>query len=182
MGQYIHVGLCTRMTVSPAALSRSSPAITIDEVERGLSAHPVDLSLFVRSEDEAQIQWVLRDEVLDAGLVPFLKDQFLMMPRGQSPERSALLDRLGSQRGLDATLRFIEDEGGYILHRLRTTEVVTAGKWRSFVKVEFEQISYLMEGKALLECYDDLFHYLGRVLALQSAQHPIAGAASLHIC
>ena len=70
-----------------------------------------------------------------------------------------------------------------MLHPMEHEESLPIGRWHhQRVRVVFEEIISLTEGKALLECYNDLFRYLGHVIAQQRQQHPIAAATQVTLC
>ena len=74
----------------------------------------------------------------------------------------------------------IAEEGSWILRPSRFTQFFTTRKWRHRLCSEIAMITYLTEGKALLECHDKLFRYLERMIALQKEQHPLA--AAVRVC
>lgn len=70
----------------------------MDELTQSISARPLDLALFERRDAPGELRWSLREDVLNTGLIPFLRAQFLMVKDLLSPEQSQLLAALSQQR------------------------------------------------------------------------------------
>ena len=74
MGQYVQVGICTKLAFYAPDLEPCQTSATITN-RRSVSS-TIDLSLFDRGQSGEELAWTLRSGMLEAGLVEFLQSQW----------------------------------------------------------------------------------------------------------
>jgi hypothetical protein len=153
----------------------------VDEVAAAISEQSIDLSLFTKKEDAETVTWELPEAMLNDGLVDFLRDQFLLTRTTLADEQATLLAKLTAAGTWERMLGIIEEDGGWVLHRGRFKEHFTVGKWRFGISVWLDLNVYVVEGKAMLECYANLFRYMEKSIARQRTRYPLAAAVKVCI-
>jgi len=53
--------------------------------------------------------------------------------------------------------------------------------WHDSINVYYDIIVFFMDGKIIMECYRDIFHYFEHMIRLQKDKHPVAGAVKVVI-
>ena len=115
MGQYIQIGICTKLIVEQAGIARAKTFV--DEVAAAISEQSIDLSLFAKKEDTETVTWELPEAMLNDGLVDFLRDQFLLTRTTLADEQATLLAELTDAGTWERRLGVIEEDGDWVLHR-----------------------------------------------------------------
>jgi hypothetical protein len=179
MASYIQVGVCTDVIIHKADLARAR--ITQDEAVQKLTGEFIDPSMFIAHEDADELRWALPGELVETGLVPFLRAQYALLG-GHAP------------RDPEATLAMIAGAGGYegIVALARTRpmpefqagtlgEVLSVGPARRALRVRTDALIYLIDGKAIMEQYRQLFTYMEALIHGQKERFPIAAAVKVFL-
>jgi hypothetical protein len=179
MASYIQVGVCTDVIIDKADFARAR--ITRDEAVQKLTGELLDLSMFIEHEDADELRWTLPGELVETGLVPFLRAQYALLGRH-------------APRDPEATLALIAGAGGYegivALARARPMpefqagtlgEILSIGPARRALPIRTDVLIYLIEGKAIMEEYGQLFAYMEALIHGQKGQFPIAAAVKVFL-
>jgi hypothetical protein len=179
MGSYIQVGVCTDVIIHKADLARAR--ITQDEAVQELTDELLDLSMFIEHEDADELRWTVPRELVETGLVPFLRAQYALLGRHapRDPEATlAMIAGAGRYEGIVALARaraMPEFQAGTL------GEVLSIGPAGRALPVRTDVLIYLIEGKAFLEEYGQLFTYMESLIHGQKEQFPIAAAVKVFL-
>jgi hypothetical protein len=126
-------------------------------------------------------RWTLKPEFLGAPLVSFLEAQDrLRNGRAKIAGRPELLARLASLTSWDDVLDLAEKQEYFEFSPF--TERYTPDRYaQSPPLMDVTTLVYLTDGKAILECWQNLFAYLEHVIALQADRFPIARVVTLAV-
>jgi hypothetical protein len=176
MGQYIEIGVCTEVRVAKAHLRRYK--LSLAELREALQEE-LGLHLFDEVETEAEHVWQIQERLLTQGFAEFLRHQRAMTRQMSRPEAEAFLVALEACQSAAEVHALIESEAyseAFVLWRGRSREDLVVGRWKHRVPAELIVLLYLLEGKVIMECYQNLFRYLRSALAYQKVEHPIVEA------
>ena len=176
MGTYMTVGIYTKVGISKSQGSFEKHGS--DGILGSLS-EKLDTSLYDMKESEKDIEWTIKNEVLVNQLLPFLKRQFEYFPN--KDECSGILDDLSKLNSGDEIIA-LSKEGNYQRFQFdKGFDSLSIGKWKDYLKYFYNEIIYCLEGKASMESYYNIFHYLEQMIRLQRQEFPIAGAVKITI-
>lgn len=178
MGQYIQIGVCQQVQVATDALARTG--VTVADVQSAIGAD-LDLSLFDLHESPEALVWTLKEPLLRDGLVPFVTRQLQLVKPALDDEYLEFLPTLAACRDTPEILSRVQTDGSWMLRLYQHREELDLPWRRRGVYAHFSLLVYLTEGKALLECYNDLFRYMQRTITFQKAEFPLAAAVKVCI-
>lgn len=175
MGQFLCVGICRKITIGKKNLKMESDQ---ENFVKALGER-FDLNLYDSSEDEMELRWDIKRDVLENGLLDFLKAQFESCCN--EVEYLDLLETLRSAKTYENIIALAEDKYDEKFQEDYTTEFdIELGFGRS-VGVNYAIIIYLLQGKIMMESYHTIFKYFDRMIRLQKGKYPIAGAVKVFI-
>ncbi|MCC2624296.1 MAG: hypothetical protein K0R14_169 [Burkholderiales bacterium] len=149
-------------------------------LEREININKYDLTI-----DKEQYIWQLKPDNLNGDdLVPFLQAQYSMY----DPERALKLNEeiaINLKGKLkNEILQMTENGKGFsrcaklihINHYIRIPEI-------SFnsIEIDYELLTFFVDGKIIMECYDNILFYFERLIRLQVQNYPIADCVKVAI-
>lgn len=157
MGQYLEVGIAISLTVSKKK-RRWDTIYTREQIEEELREN-INLDLYeLKEEDNEYLYWQIKRNEFVENISEFLTEQSSFYGRPVSTELMALLET----KDYDQIIRAAKDKQYYEFQMIEG-----GGKFSYLmenVDVYGESITFFTEGKAYLECYYNLFRYMGKLL------------------
>lgn len=154
MGQYIYLTVATNIVVAKEKrFNKEIP--NIKNVKEELGKY-FCMDLYDEYEDEESIGFELKKDVLDKYLYDFLVEQSHLLRYGDKVREDVL--KLKS-RDPEEMLQMIRDCHLDFIH-YQDNDYMYQRYFSDGLPVYLEGITYLSEGKALLECYHELFEYI----------------------
>jgi len=143
----------------------------------------VDLGKFDFIENDNWYIWEIKDSVLeDKTFVPFLKQQF----RYYDPSKVNELDQLASMSAQEIK-NFAKEQpiikGTYCFQFVKNLidwEYVDDIRYHT-VDVYYNMLCFFIDGKIIMECYNDILHYFEELIRLQKKEYPIATCVKVMI-
>lgn len=172
MGQYIGFGIATKITVKKAN-SRTWHLSTKDELLEKLKKN-IDLKIFDVTEDDDYLFLEIKHELFEKNIVQFISEQLHKIDEKNYHDDLEELKELNG-KSYEELLRKVHK--GYF-------QFLEGNKFTNDVSYLINDgsdcyadiIMYFCEGKAILECYSDLFTYI-RNLIIKSSDNPLKEAA-----
>ncbi|MGL5151859.1 MAG: hypothetical protein ACRC7N_14930 [Clostridium sp.] len=166
MGQYISFTLTHNIKVSKENLQRYN--ISKEEILKSLDKE-FDTTLYDLIEFEEYFELRAKEELFNKNtLKGFLKEQFELF----NCTEDELFDKLDSLDSYEDIVNFAEDKPFCNFQEQTGVYGVRCGGWNSF-RVHTMGIIFFLEGKAYLECYDEMFNYIRRLI-VKSSDYEIA--------
>lgn len=179
MASYIQVGICTDVIIHKADLARAR--ITQDEAVQSLTSEFLELSMFIAHEDANELRWTLPRELVETGLVPFLRAQYALLGRHAPQDPEATLATIAGAGGYEGIVALAKARSIPELEVGRLGDFLSVGPARRELPVRTEVLIYLVEGKAILEEYRQLFTYMEALIHEQKDRFPIAAAVKMFL-
>ncbi len=183
MGQYLAIGLVTVVVASKTEMEKGkiSQAELIAEMERQLHFAP---ALFELQETADSLRFLLKQDVLQAQLLPFLEEFYPFVYDEDDEDGSGkALTRL---RATEPSTWLEVAEGKYFYSfqedRYGHGDTLYFKKdFRPKVRISYKHILLSMEGKIIMEEYGRQFHFFKHCMVQAFAKHPLAGALRVYI-
>ena len=179
MGTYIQVGVCTDVTIPKAALTKAH--LTREEAVRRPRCEFLDLSMFIEHEDADERRWTLPREFVETGLVPFLRAQYALFGHHVPKDPEAILERIAQARSYEGIVALAKTRSIPEFQTSTLGEILSIYLSRGVLPVRAKVLIYLVEGKATMEGYGQLFAYMEALIHGQKGQVPIAAAVKVFL-
>lgn len=175
MGQFMCVGVCRKITIYKDDLKNGA---SLDKADEPLNKE-VNLSLYDKFEDDETATWIIKKDLLEEGLVDFIKAQLEIYDPEQ--DFSSLYDAIRKAKTYDKIIEMAEATYGEHFQKAKYTHSwIDLGGFDS-TKVHYTLIVFLVAGKIFMECYSRIFNYFGKMIALQKDKFPIAETVKIMI-
>ena len=138
-----------------------------------------DIPLYDKEEDEKEIKWAMREEILVNQLTPFLERQFEYF--ADQDGCAELIDGLSKLNSGDEIIALSREGSHQNFQFDYGYDILSIERYGSSFRYSYKRIAYCMEGKASIESHYNIFHYLEQMIHLQSQEFPIAGSVKLAI-
>jgi hypothetical protein len=179
MASYIQVGICTDVIIHKADLARAR--ITQDEAVQNLTSDFLDPSMFIAHEDTDELRWALPRELVETGLVPFLRAQYTLLGHHAPRDFEATLSRIAGAGGYEGIVALAKAEPMPEFQMGTLGELLSVRPFRRELPIQTNVLIYLIEGKAIMECYRQLFTYIEALVHGQRDRFPIAAAVKVFV-
>jgi len=176
MGTYLCAGICTKIQIVKKDMT--SKKITLEEIIEDLQRE-IELGLFDKEEDEDTIYWSIKRKYIEYGLIDFLKSQYeIYNKKGDYYEYYREIEKA---KTFGKILKLAKKPLGQNFHSLhRPSYLMIDRNWKD-INVYYDIIVFFMDGKIIMECYRDIFHYFEHMIRLQKDKYPVAGAVKVVI-
>jgi hypothetical protein len=179
MGTYIQVGVCIEASISKLALARAQ--ITKEDAARRLPGELLDLTNFVLNEDADVMRWTLPKELVEEGLIPFLRAQYALFRNHAPQDAEAILGRIAEAGSYERIVALARTRSMPAFQASTMGEILSLGLHRDRLPVRRDMLVYVVAGKALIEDYTQFFAYVEELIHTQKDQFPIAAAVRVFL-
>lgn len=181
MGTYLAVGVRVKMSVQKDELTESK--VTPEQLVKSYYEGP-DAELWEYHEENNVVKILLKPSLLQSQLYGFLDAQFDLMNLRNLDKKEAeeTLHSVHACKSYEEILDFAESGRSPFLQRSRNMDYYYLNEWRSqYIRIYYEMLIFLMEGKVMMESYKTAFEYLTSLLRNQRDKFSIAGALEVAI-
>jgi hypothetical protein len=182
MGTYLATGIVQEIVIDKRDIK--SKDITSDILQRHLK-DKLDITCYNYSENSDQYLWKIKPEIIELGLTEFLDTQFSMYKDYKDKYMIKTLDQLTKAK--TATEIILLALSGDLInfqllkpitHHIRVTR---DNGFDEIIILSYRIISYFLDGKIIMETYNNIFRYFEHNIRLQSKTHPIARCVKVMI-
>lgn len=169
MGQYIQVGICYKFNVMKKDLIECNMSKD-DLIE--VMGKKVDINCYNIEESNEEYSFKIIDELLsNLELISFLKEQYKFFGVDDSEQ---IFNDINKLNGYHDIVKFADRKPYQNFQESRNVEDIRFGYWKSFT-VKYNNILFFINGKAYMECYNDLLMYIENLIKHKNS-HKISGA------
>jgi hypothetical protein len=179
MGTYIQVGVCIEVSISKLALARAQ--ITKEDAARRLPGELLDLTNFILNEDEDAIRWTLPKEIVEEGLIPFLRAQYALFRDHAPKEPEDILGRIAKAGSYERIVALARTRSMPAFQASTMGGLLSLGLLRDRLPVRGDMLVYVVAGKALIEDYAQFFAYVEELIHTQKDRFPLAAAVKVFL-
>ena len=179
MGTYLATGIVQCITIDKR-YQDITPGKIIEQLRNEL-----DIDCYNYSEDVSGYYWRIKPEVLEDGLVEFLDTQFKMYKNIQDKSMETALEELDKAKNGDEIIALASSK---TLIRFRLLEpiihyikVIRDNGFDDDITVYYSLISYFLDGKIIMECYNNILKYFEHNIRLQNEKHPLVNCVKVMI-
>lgn len=175
MGQYIQAGICYQIGASKKDMNRSD--VKIDDVKKELGKE-LSLDLYESGENESEYFFSLKPEIIEKNdLSEFLSEQYKLL-NVDKKYSDGIISRLKETGSAEDIINLAEQKEFANFQDSGTRGLIECG-WNR-IAVGYCTIIFMLEGKILMEAYNDFLLYVERLIR-KSSKHRISGAVKVFI-
>jgi hypothetical protein len=173
MGQYLATGIVTQINL---LRNKDLTEEQLKEIKEQLSKQ-VNLEKYETLEGGCSFE--IKDDCLWNGFPAFLRDQYAVYTQDRiDPEILVTLDQIEALGSGIELKGFLEDDlGAYVLRYAKAVDSFRIPGCYNEISVKIEIAMFFMDGKILMECGDQIFHYFTHYIQRQKNLYPIADCA-----
>ena len=184
MGQFIKFGLCTKISCPQKEKSK------IDKYYKSFdqffadfeNKSHINIKLFNFYEEDDNYIFTIKDELLKPdGLTYFLKDFFadIYDEKDLKVYCDAIYENIKDKNSVDELIKFATKKR-HQNFQLTKSQCCLTSQFVEHIYIEYEYIVLFLNGKAYMECYDELFSYMEKMIRFRHT-HPQAWAMKVFI-
>jgi len=183
MAQYFNIGIITEMVV---AKDKPFSKVTLQNVLEQLN-NEVRMSCYNHSEKDDRHCWKIKPALLEKNLGDFLETQFRLYKDDIDKDQhmQKVLQQIKKAKTAEQILGLAEEGFIFFQNQKHMSSIKVLRKDSTYfpehITVYFTIASYLLDGKILMECYKNMFHYLEQHILLQRDRYPIVDCVKVMI-
>lgn len=179
MGQYLATGIVQRMSFTKSEkVDEDSLNFLISELSQKINLNKYNLSI---SKEKKKYSWEIKDEHLEKGLIDFLKEQYKIYGI-LDDERIAFLDKLSklkTGKKIREVAALKENPNFQLIDHIFAYQEM---RWPlDNIVINYDLIGLFLDGKIIMECYNNILDYLSKIIQLQKDKYPLADCVRVMI-
>lgn len=183
MGQYLTIGLLTRIAVGKERAKKTASA-TPEEVRNVVQKVYNQSGIYDLVEDDDAVYLKLKPEVANAEMANFLEEFYQLRYGEKDWSRKADMDKIKSRQTLEEWLE-LADGSCMEAFQLDRYVWVSTPFCREIITYRLDtsatQIILSLDGKILMECYEGLFDFFTRMIRERLSKYRLAEALLVSI-
>lgn len=184
MGQYLVIGIATAIGVSKEKAMSDFKGIENFKAVVEKEFNPSGIYQFVETEDFVQLE--LRPEIAANEWVDFIRSFFKLRYTGASwdyYEMEEILEELKEDHDLDSWLKLAVKKCHqcYQMEEFYFYPIDNQYSFYGWSNVRMEMVALSLDGKILMECYDNLFKFLLQLIQEKLSRFRLADSLLISI-
>ena len=179
MGQFLCVGIVTKMGISKDKINKYD--LTLDEINKGIASKHT-LSLYNMVETENYFEWEIDHSVLLQELPSFLSYFYPYYYINNPAEYNEVISDI---KKCNTSTEIIEIANKKLYECFQMDDMgrftIHAGKHNIGLYLQYESIIIALQGKILMECYNNMFNFFSKTIQHLVKDFKLAGAISVYI-
>lgn len=182
MGTYLINGIVHDIFIEKKQIK--TKRLAIDKVIDQLGKE-VNINLYNFNTDRDNYLWRVKPEIFDSKLVAFLDDQFRMYCDEKDLHMQETIKELGNIKTSNEIIELAKSK--QLVHFQWVDSIIEHMKvpqengFDTDVSVNYCLISYFLDGKIIMECYENILKYFERNVRLQRKKYPIVDCIKVMI-
>lgn len=171
---HLQMGICNRIVVEKERMNKLN--ISIEKVTESLNKN-MDMSLFEQNETDQQFIFTISDSIVLEQLYEFLKHQFLLYNQ-EKPYKEcfdSVLKRISECSSLQEIEAIAESKSSPCFQKSIIDDEIMVNEWY-WLKVEYTIWVMFVEGKIIMESYNNFLRFLERQVRVSGYKWSISGA------
>lgn len=181
MGQFLHISLVTELKLDKSQADKYK--LSLEDIKQNMQKNAFPNLDLYQSIDPENYHWKLKEEILENGLLKFLKDFYPQYYKNDVKMYQSVLQDLESKTAKEI-LEKAENKGeeafqlasyGYFYLSFPEKD------FRPEISGHYEAITLALEGKIMMETYGRMFDFYTESLQLRFQKHNIAKTLLIQI-
>lgn len=181
MGRYLAIGVKLQTAVRKEEISKHLEEASIEDILDQVETKYHLKDIYVRKEEEDYYVYRLDETLLNKEFIPFLEKFYaLRYEEGDNYDASDVLDKLKSLPDTPARLAILDERRYQTFQEGSDFEYFRVnGSWNNELAISSSYAVLSIDGKIIMECYNDLFAFLRRCIMAQLTEFKISQALDI---
>lgn len=181
MGRYLCIGLNSKLEISRTPYRK--PEVSQEEMEMAVKQFWVNEDIYDFSFTEENWIYTLRKEAVEKEWLSFLKDFYEIRYKGSGDKKyvDEVLEMLSKHTDFEGWMDMANQRMHPFYQMDKRLAWVSAGKWDSIYRMEVESILLSMDGKIIMECYEDILRFFTRCVRERLKHYQLMQALEVYL-
>jgi hypothetical protein len=173
MGTYLATGIVHKMRIQKMDVRVKK--VTIENILESLQKE-VNMNHYVFGEDEDEMFWEIKPEMLEGNFIEFLETQFRMYD-----DKKDIQELITAIKEAKTGEKIIELAKGRNIDNFRMVDYIREyprflreNGFEDHLPVNYHLIALFLDGKIIMECYGKIFRYFENNIRIQREKYPVA--------
>ena len=183
MGQYLTIGLVTKFSIIKQRAKQQASA-TPEEVKDALQKHCNKSEIYRLEESEGSVYLTLRPEIVEVELTDFLQDFYaLRYPDEEQRSSMVCIEEIKSRTTFDEWIALAQKKPyqAFQLDNYVSYYTPFPRGWTNSLDTSVEQIILSLDGKIIMECYNNLFDFFTKLISDKLSKYRLAKGLLVYI-
>ena len=178
MGQYLVTGIINKIAVEKKRVAKESNLqYLIEKLEKQVNFNKYELL-----SDENRYVWQLKSEnIASENLLPFISAQQTMYNPDNSEAIMSKIEQVLNGKTRTEILEIARERSNSKFQATMVSDYFRIPEFFGCVEIQYELLVLFVDGKIVMECYNDILLYFGKLIKLQCATYPIADCVKVAI-
>ena len=172
MGTYLATGIVQKMRIRKRDMGTNK--FTIENIVKSLEKE-LGMDHYVFGEDDDSIFWKIKPKMLEGNFSEFLETQFKMYDDTKNVQ--ALITKVKEAKSGEEIIELAQSgnfSGFQMVNYIEEyPRVLCVNGFTDHLPVNYYLMAFFMDGKIIMECYRNIFHYFERNIRLQEDKYPV---------
>lgn len=175
MGQYLTIGVATKISVSKERAKRQASA-SPEKIKEALELNYNKSGIYTVEETEDCVLLTLRPEIAEAELVDLLQDFYALRYSDKDEYIKEMMETLKNHTKWEEWKEIADEKRFYYFQQDEyvITSTPCPGGWTNSLTTYVEQILLSADGKIIMECWGDLFRFFTRLIKERLSKYQLA--------
>ena len=183
MGQYLTIGIATKICISKERAKRETSSATPEKIRETLEACYNKSGIYTVEENESYVYLSLRPDVAEPELLDMLQDFYAIRYAGRVGRTAQLMEELKSHTRWEEWMEIAKDKRYECFQddQYVVTSTPYKGGWTNSLTTSVEQIILSLDGKIIMECWGSLFDFFTRLIRERLSKYRLADSLMVEI-
>jgi len=182
MGTYLATGIVQTIVIDKSRIQY--PDITLDNIIQQLKKE-LNINYYDFSENIDEYFWNIKPRVLEKNLVEFLDAQFKIYTDEKDRGMQQVIVKLTEIKNLDQIIELAASKSLVYFQLFEKIfgciKVERTNGFSQHVEVFYNVISYFLDGKIIMECYENILRYFEHNLRSQRNEYSLVDCVKVMI-
>lgn len=183
MGCYLAIGLKIKTAIGKKEISKHLDKMPLEDIFKEIEKEYHLEDIYVRQETEDYYVYTLDEKLLDKEFIPFLEKFYqLRYQDGDNYDAPNVLEELNSIPDTPSRLALLNKKSFQTYQMGSDNDYHRVnGSWIYEVPIYNTYAILSLDGKIIMECYNEVFNFLRRCIIAQLSEFKLSKALSIWI-
>ena len=182
MGQYLMIGIATRILISKERAKRQTSA-TPEEIEKALQEQYNQSGIYVVEHYKDAVCLELDPAIAEQEWTDFLEDFYKLRYSKDRLAQLVDMEDIRERKTLKEWIDFAEEKPyqAYQMDRYGWFTTRFPRGWTNSLETRMDMITLSMDGKILMECYSELFDFFNLLIREKLSKYRLSNSIMVYI-
>lgn len=182
MGRYLTIGIATKILINKEQ-ARAQASATSEEVKKALQDTFNQSGIYDVNENESCVWLALKPTIAEPEWLEFLQDFYKLRYQDEMRGNMADLEIIKTRKTLKEWLELAKEKPypAFQLDKNVDHNIPFPRGWTNTLRTNIEQIILSIDGKIIMECYDDVFSFFTCLIKERLSKYQLTNSLLVEI-